>query len=243
MRSEFIKLNDLLCSATCEHCSGTGYIRSDAPVGHPKFGRIEYCPNVDRWSLPGAHRYGLTKHEIVSMDWSSIAVRDFVEPAIAKIEAAIKQGFGWVYVHGTFGVAKTFLLKATIARLLRAGEEAAYVRMATIIDNLREAYDEKSNGRGVSDRNRLDWWAEFPFLAIDEFDRVRATEFAQERQFVLMDRRYENAIRGNSVTIIASNRSPDQLLTDGIDPYLVDRIEDGRFAQVEIAGPGFRRTM
>lgn len=241
--TELLKLAELLCKPNCELCNGIGYVRTDNPIGSPAFGKIDYCPNLDRWSLPDVHRYGLTKQEITTMDWSSIAVRDFIEPAIAKIETTIKAGFGWVYVHGTFGVAKTFLLKAAIARLLRAGNEAAYVRMATIIDNLREAFDESNNGHRVEDRNRLDWWAELPYLAIDEFDRLRATEFAKERQFVLIDRRYENAIRGNSITIMASNRSTDQLLADGIDPYLVDRIEDGRFSQVEIEGPGFRRTM
>jgi DNA replication protein DnaC len=237
------RITELLCSETCQVCGGIGYVTEGFPLGHSKFGQVNFCPNVDRWTLPGAERYGLVKQEILDMDWSSIASRKNVEPVITQIESTIANGSGWVYIYGTFGVAKTFLLKATIARVLRAGDEAAYVRMATIIDNLREAFSESSNGRGVSDRNRLDWWADVPILAIDEFDRVRATEFAQDRQFILMDRRYESAIRGKSVTIMASNRAPDQLGRDGVDGYLVDRIEDGRFSVVEIKGAGYRRDM
>lgn len=241
--TKFAKAAELLCNSTCPICRGIGYVLNDAPLGHKDFGKVDFCPNVDRWGLPGADRYGLTREEIMTMDWGSIAIRQYVEPAIAQIESAIRNGFGWIYIYGTFGVAKTFLLKSAIAKLLRAGEEAAYVRMATIIDNLRSAFDEKNNDRGIVDQNKLDWWAEIPFLAIDEFDRVRATSFSTERQFVLLDRRYESAIRERSVTIMASNKSPDQLTNEGVDAYLVDRIEDGRFAIVEIQGPGFRRTM
>ncbi len=27
----------------CPHCGGAGYLRSDVPVGHPNFGRLEVC--------------------------------------------------------------------------------------------------------------------------------------------------------------------------------------------------------
>ena len=77
--------------------------------------------------------------------------------------------------------------------------------MAEILDHLREAFQSNSK---VSESSRLAWWAQLPVLAIDEFDRVRDTGYGQERRFVLMDRRYEGALRQENVTIMASNSDP-----------------------------------
>lgn len=230
--------NGYLCEPECE-CRGIGYFALNKPVGHPRYGKVEMCPNVDRTAFPGFERHGLTPDEFQNMDYSSIANRKFVEPAIVAIESAIK-GSGWVYVWGTFGVAKTFLLKAAIARQLRTGSHAAYVRMAQIMDNLRGGFN---SDNGHESEERLGWWSNMHILAIDEIDRIRTTDYALERQFILMDRRYESAIRGDTVTILASNRPPEELAKNGDDGYLVDRIYDGRFEIVEIQGSGRRRAM
>lgn len=227
-----------LCVSECETCGGSGYITLDEPdIRNPQFGRLEFCPSVDKWSLPGATRYGLEKTEIESMEWDGLVDLESVEVLVRAIERLIERGHGWLYVWGPYGLGKTYALKTAVALLLRSGKEASYVRMAQIMDRLRAGFD---NPEAVD--SSMDWWTGVPFLAIDEFDRMRSTEYASEQQFVLMDQRYESAIREQTATIIASNHRPEDLSTPG-SGYLVDRIRDRRFEVLEMTGDSMRRVV
>lgn len=237
---DLLGIREFICTPGCEECGGIGYLGNDAPIDDPRFGKLDLCPNVDRWSLPGAELYGLTRDEIERMNWDAIADKKAVQSAIEAITEILERGYGWLYIHGPFGSAKTFLLKIAIARSLRDNEEASYVRMVQIIDNLRGAFGEDNPSHESA--SRLDFWSRIPILAIDEIDRVRPTEYSIERQFILMDRRYEDAIRQKSITIMASNKSTSELAAE-VDGYLADRIEDGRFKIVELNGTSRRSRM
>ncbi len=65
-------------------------------------------------------------------------------------------------------------------------------------------------------------------MAIEEFGKSRVTEFTQEFRFDFLDERYEQALRGETVTLFAANSSPAEL-----PQALRSRIEDGRFQVVE----------
>ncbi len=211
-----------MCTAACQVCHGLGWVRDG-------YGKLMLCPNVDRLRV-FPERYGMTRQEAEAARWPKGAK---IQPVIKLVKDVIQRGYGWVYVFGPFGIGKTFLLRAAVAGLLLSGKDAAYTRMAEIVDHLRDGFDAERGEQGETERLR--WWAELPVLAIDEFDRVRKTEYADERRFVLMDRRYEAAIRQRSVTLIASNSGPAEL-----PGYLRDRIEDGRFVVVELNGTSQR---
>lgn len=224
-----------LCEPDCPECAGLGYVRSDAPVGHPNFGKIAPCQKSDPLSR---YRNVLNLHdEEHDLTWDAVIERGNVQVAIDAVQHVINRGYGWVYLHGDYGLAKTLILKIAVVEFCRKTRKpASYIRMAEIIDHLRGAYDAKNPSE--ESEMRLDMWSELRFLAIDEFDRVRATEYATERRFVLMDRRYEQAIRQQSITVMASNCSPDDL-----EGYLADRIYDGRFAVVHLKGASARPLM
>jgi DNA replication protein DnaC len=224
-----------LCEPNCPTCNGLGYVRSDAPVGHPNFGKISPCPESDPFT-----RYkgvlNLQTDEML-LTWADVADRYDVYKAVKAVQQVIQQGYGWVFLHGDYGLAKTLILKVAIAEFCRSTRQpASYIRMAEIIDHLRGAFDAKNPSEESA--ARLDMWSELPFLAIDEFDRVRATEYATERRFVLMDRRYEQACRQRSITLMAANCTPDDL-----EGYLADRIYDGRFSVVHLHGASARSAM
>ena len=224
-----------ICSADCEICGGRGYVRNNVPLGQPGFGGIHFCSNADRWRQPGNARCGISIKEAGELSWRSMEETGGIKTAVAEIRQALTVGFGWVYVHGGFGTGKTQVLKIAVAEAMRAGKTAAYVRMAEILDHLRESFQSDSK---VSERSRLEWWSQLPVLAIDEFDRVRDTGYGQERRFVLMDRRYECALRQEKVTIMASTSEPANL-----PEYLYDRIRDGRFRVVHVSGQSLRPGM
>jgi len=217
-----------MCAADCPECGGVGYTRDE-------IGGVVMCSQVDRWKLPSAVRLGITQQEAETLAWSQVKTRGGIHQAVKEIQKVLLWGYGWVFIHGDFGVGKTLLLKIAIAEAMRARHDAAYVRMVEILDHLRETFND---GVKETETARLDWWSSLPVLCIDEFEKVRGTEYGDERRFVLMDRRYEQALRQESVTIIASNEPPDKL-----PGYLADRVRDGRFSIVKIKATSLRPGM
>lgn len=216
-----------MCAADCPVCAGLGYTSDGSGIA-------QLCPNVDRWKLPSAARYGIDRKEAESLDWSDVLPVNGIDRAVDAVRRTLSWGFGWVYLYGDYGLGKTLLLKIAIAQTLRTGETGAYVRMSEILDHLRAGFDDKLEGESA----RLNWWSEIPILAIDEFDKLRETGYGDERRFVLMDRRYELATAKRGVTLIASNSAPEKL-----PGYLYDRVRDGRFTMVEIDGQSLRPGM
>lgn len=223
---------DGICQYECPECRGIGYVSIPTDKGS----RVELCSKVDKWSLPGTEsRYGITKGEFKNLDWKDIIDINGAKEAAVRTFKVMTRGFGWVYLHGTYGIGKTHIMKVATAVALRNGYEACYVRMAEILDHLRDGFNTKT---GISETERLLWWSKLPILCIDEFDRIRESEYSDERRFVLMDRRYESAIREETITIIASNDPPEKQ-----SGYLKDRIVDGRFEVIKIDGQSLRPGM
>ena len=221
-----------ICKPDCKTCGGCGYFRYDVPVGHPEFGKLHRCPErpVEERNFA---RHGLSKSER-DLDWGSVITLQGsnASAAISKVRSVIERGYGWVYIWGTYGTAKTLILQIAAAVSLRAGKEAAYVRMAEVLDHLRDGFDDGDYSE------RLQWWQSLPVLCVDEFERVNETGWVEEKRFVLMDNRYVAATRGESVTIMAGNGDPSKF-----DGYLWDRIRDGRFEVIRMTGESARPGM
>lgn len=224
-------MTESLCGKDCPICGGLGWIHVDRSIDDPRFGKLDLCPNVDPIRLLGK-KIGLSSNEL-GYRWDRLADVNGVGKIIKLLEKTILRGYGWIFLWGSFGLGKTTLLKTTTAEAVLARKQASYVRMVDIIDNLRNAYSTE-NGSYEAE-TRLNFWIDVPVLCIDEFDRVRLTDFASDRRFVLMDKRYEGAIRENNVTIMSSNTDPRML-----DGYLADRIFDGRFQVIHIDGNSVR---
>jgi DNA replication protein DnaC len=225
-----------LCVPDCPICGGIGWIRQDLPLDHPDFGKLKPCPNLNAYKVYGS-QLGLTEKDL-ELSWSDLALKDQeTRTAHLAIINALKRGYGWVFLHGNYGSAKSLMLKIAVSEAIRSGKIGVYVRMASFVDHLRSAFDEQNpNAELVS---RLEWWSTLPVLALDEVEKVSLTGFAKEKMFLLFDQRYEDAtLNKKGVTIMASNLPPA-----GLDPYLTDRIRDGRFAVIEMTGSSMRPMM
>lgn len=218
------------CAADCPVCGGIGWVRYDLPVSDPRFGRMEVCPN--RMADVLAKESGLSSGEL-DAKWDDVANLNNALEAVRVVRETIERGAGWVTLWGDWGLSKSLILQIAVAEALRSGKPAAYTRMVEILDDLRAAFD----GSESSDA-RLERWTNVPVLAIDEIEKVKETEYANERRFLLLDRRYQDAIRGNSITILSSNRNP--LVLPG---EICSRIFDGRFAVVHLTGADVRPMM
>ena len=238
------------CSPTCPECSGVGYVRSDVPVGHPKFGKVERCPNARLHthvkSLQAGEidpRVGLTADELRDLNW------DLVKKGVNQADQACEvtrrsyvSGYGVVFMYGGYGQGKSLVLKIAVATALNAGKRAAYANLAGVLDDIRTAYDERENKMTELVR-RMEWWTSLDVLAIDELDKVGQTEWARERIFQLLDARYQRAVRQEALTVIAANYQS----TDEFSGYLKSRIEDNRFVAngyvVHLKGTDGRKSM
>ncbi len=218
------------CAADCPICGGIGWLRYDVPVSDPQFGRMRVCPN----RLPDvlAKESGLSTGELEAT-WDDVMNINNALEAVRVVKQTLERGSGWVTLWGEWGLSKSLLLQIAVAESLRSGKPAAYTRMVEILDDLRAAFD----GSESSDA-RLERWANVPVLAIDEFEKLKETEYANERRFLLLDRRYQDAIRGNSITIISSNKDPRDLPGE-----ICSRMYDGRFAVVHMTGKDVRPLM
>jgi DNA replication protein DnaC len=231
-----------VCTHDCPICGGIGLVRLDVvDIFDPHFGKMEPCPNVPGEKLYGGSS-GLAKDEF-NLSWNNIIDRENVMLAVKAVQECLESGYGWVYLWGGVGLAKTMIGRIAVAETIRTRKPAATVRMAELLGNLREAFD--TDNPSQESTRRLDRWADIPVLFIDEFDRVKDTEYVSEKRFVLMDRRYEMALRGESITIMASNADPAVFLIDPKtkDGYLKDRVFDRRFSVVKLTGASMRPMM
>lgn len=216
----------------CSVCDGIQFISmGDFEIGDPRFGKTKPCPKCNPRHIQHADRFGMLASDY-DLEWDCLLdLPDSNAQAIARqVREVVERGYGGVYLHGGYGMAKTAILKIAAAEWLRSGRHGAYLLFSDLLDEIRAGFDKDTS---ASAYERLREWSSYPFLAIDELDKARATEFMQETQFRLLDRRYERVTRaGETVTLIASNEPPDSL-----PPALRSRLSDPRFMTVlELTG-------
>ena len=226
-----------ICRPNCRYCGGSGFVSSSAPVGSLEFGKIKPCPNRFMTAMRnGATRYGLIAEEVDQLTWDMLLPKINTAQTVVPAAKSTLQGGGLVFLYGSNGLAKSLILKIAIAESLRAGRQGVYCNMTDVLANIRLAYD--TNKPSEEAEARLEFWQGIPVLAIDEFNRINETAWVKEQRFSLLDARYQQAIRQESVTIIASNTPPEQQ-----EDYLKSRLRDGRFVCTEITGSDARPMM
>lgn len=224
-----------LCHPSCSVCGGLGYVRYDVPVGHPKFGRLEPCPERGNLVRPMFLRSGLQGAEF-NLTWNDVWDLGNVLDAVEIVRNVMTRGYGVVFMYGNWGVGKTLVMQIAVATWLRDHKtDASYVNMSNMIDAMREAqFDPDADNQ----RGDMTHWSNCDLLCIDEFDKVRDTPYGTEKKFGILDERYVMAVRMKNITIIASNKTPDEY-----PGYIYDRLRDGRMDMVEFTGQSARPGM
>lgn len=218
----------------CQVCGGFGLVRpaEDYEVSDPNFGKLKPCPECLKTRKINS---GLTDMQS-DFAWDEIIPARGIQKAVDAVKEALRDHYGWVYLHGSSGLAKSLILQIAIAETVREGKDSRYVNMIDILDSLRTAFD--TDNPSSEEVRRLEMWSELPLLAIDEFDRINNTEWASNRKFQLIDRRYVDAVEGKSVTLLSSNSDPEKF-----PEYIRSRIFDGRFKVIPVIGADYRKNM
>lgn len=227
-------LDSSRCDPDCPHCDGAGFIRYDVPVGHPQFGKLIPCPNFQ-----AKHRNAMSEEELfekfglyqneLNMDWGLVKnkignLRIEATKAVAEIKPRLDkpQPFGFGALIGSYGQGKTLAGKIMIATALRKGHTCAFVEMQKVLTHIKRAFDSETNMTHEL-LARMDHWMNLDVLCIDEVDKAHGTPWAVSVMFELINHRYVRAVRGDALTVMASNSSDNEL-----EGYLLSRLHDAR---------------
>lgn len=225
----------------CPDCGGMGYVAYDAPIGHPQFGKLTKCLNPahqDTRLDDKLSRLSDLRPEDLDLRLADIAEMPGNEAMLTACRRMLETPRGWLYLWGAPGNAKSIALRAMCNELAVMGfYPVVYIKFSRLVEIVRQAQaaqyarrehlkkygnlDEWDNGYEDT-KNRL---LKIKVLAIEEFDKARVTEFAQEFRFEFLDERYEQGIRGETITLFASNAHPSEFT----EPALVSRFTSGKF--------------
>lgn len=219
----------------CPQCKDTRFFKRDVPIGDPNFGKLIPCDHPSH-ARDRLHR--LARLSGMNIADKSLTIAD-IDPIsgnaemIREAKRMIRERYGWLYIWGKHGNAKTVALKAIVNALQSQGHTAMYVNLGRLVNWMREAFGERKKRESNPDADlgyiaRFDRVKAIEVLAIDEMDKIRDTELAQEFIFAFLNERYEQADHGQTITIFADNSDPATL-----PPALWDRVSYHKFKVVE----------
>lgn len=141
---------------------------------------------------------------------------------------------GFCTLWGLVGRGKSHLLKGLTNGFAAIGVQVRYINGEALLDEIKLNF---GNDRGeISSQQVVSYYKGLKVLAIDEFDKVYMTPWAENLWHGILDERWND--RENLLTVLAMNTNPE-LLPPKLD-YLKSRIHSGLI--VEVGGIEVRRV-
>jgi len=237
----------------CPTCTGVGVFRNPAPVGTPDFGRAAFCPACNGWGTRAAYLEETRRYAgIPERLWRecTFASYDLNRPHVVETHGeACAAAVAWtnrsapfappfLLLAGPVGIGKTHLAVAACRAFIEQGVHCLLFRtVARLLEDLRETQRRYAIPQpGVTPppslaqvRGRFETEA---VLVLDDLGADRWTEFAEEQLTLIIDARWQNALR----TLITTNTPRDQL-----PARIASRITDAHLSRViAIDGPDQR---
>ncbi|HET9915439.1 MAG TPA: ATP-binding protein [Anaerolineales bacterium] len=228
----------------CPHCGGAGYLRTDVPVGHPNFGRLEICVCRQRDVSQQVRErlYSLSRlDELKELTFDTFQPRGqkgLGEKQATSLEMAFNQAHhyaknlnGWLLLRGGYGCGKTHLAAAIANYAVEMGVPTLFLTVPDLLDMLRFAYDSED----TTFEERFNEIRNASLLVLDDFGTQNATGWAQEKLFQIINYRYINKLS----LVVTTNLSLDE-----IDARFRSRLADRELvSDVRINAPDYRRPL
>jgi DNA replication protein DnaC len=209
------------------------FVGFDVPSGHAMFGQVKPCDVCSR-DMQQRYLTAMCGLAGAMLEWNiGNTVRSKANAAAYDAAVELLQEPQWFYtLTGAPGVGKTRLLAVLVNGARQAGRTAVYTTTSELLDHLRATYTKDAV---VGFDETLDKLTTCTVLALDELDRYNPTEWAQEKFFQLIEKRYRRA--DTCLTCFATNADLDSL-----PQYVTSRMQDRRSRVFEMVGPDLRRV-
>ena len=198
----------------CDICGGCGFLRTDWPLGHPKFGKVVPCQCSYSNLTEQLLKYAGFDDGLRHLTFDRIERLSGLEEAIAAAERFVEGEPAQLVLTGVTGCGKTHLAVAIALGLIERGDPVRFISVARHLDVLRRSY-----GRDNDDNFDLllGNLMTVPVLILDDVGAERGTAWAREKLCEIVDARYAGGLR----TIATSNHQPEQW-----DPRVLSRLCD-----------------
>ena len=212
----------------CAICKDAGFYCLDLPIHHPDFGKLltYRCRGV-------AVTARLVKSGDIDPDKTFASFRATHAPqAYNQCEAYASAPSGLLFLHGEPGCGKTHLAHAIANHVAAAGAEPLFRVVPDLLFDLRSSFQSRGEDSYDTKFNRL---RSVDMLILDDFGAERATDWAGEQLFQIVNARYSKYLP----TVITSNLPPNHA---HYDKRLQSRFADTQASRiVHIVAAYYRR--
>lgn len=225
--------HDLPGDPDCPICGGIGYLRIEAPLGHPDFGRVSIC-SCRQAQISQQVRQRLfalsNLNELSHLTFDNFQPRGrvYLNPKEAE---SLEQAFnrtvqfartlnGWLVLQGGYGCGKTHLAAAIANFAVSLGVPTLFITVPDLLDTLRFAFNDPE----ASFEERFAEIRRASLLVLDDFGTQNATPWAQEKLFQILNFRYVNRLPVVITTNLPMEEIEGRILSRLQDPELVERI-------------------
>jgi len=220
-------------------------VRTDVPVGHEKFGKLEPCvcrtkdiaenarsrlfalSNLDRLSHLGFDNFDPGGNK--KAKFMTFREKGELNHAFEVSKEFARTHNGWLLLEGGYGCGKTHLAAAIANDAVNRGTPTLFITVPDLLDSLRFAYADPE----TTFEQRFEEIRNASLLILDDFGTHNATSWAQEKLFQIINYRYINKLP----TVITTN-----LMLDEIEGRIRSRLQDEVFVEhIRITAPDYRR--
>ncbi len=224
------RANELPGDPNCPICEGVGYLRTDLPIDHPDFGKLDLCV-CRQGQVEQAIRqrlYAMSNlNELHHLTFENFLPRGRIglSPLQAdSLEEAYNHAYrfaqnleGWLVLKGTYGCGKTHLAAAIANFAVSLGVPTLFLTVPDLLDSLRFSYQNPE----VAFEERFEEVRNAKLLVLDDFGTQNATNWAQEKLFQIINYRYINRLPLVVTTNLAIDQIEGRIRSRLVDPEMV----------------------
>lgn len=201
----------------CHECRDSGRVRMVTDRHDPNFGKQFPCPSCKGGGPVSVTR--VAESMLIPVAYRGKTFADWEDVGDQRMRVQKWLGDTWppqkpiLVLAGKQGAGKTHLACAAMVEVYeKYGTNSRFWNVGRLLDHYRATFDETAQETIAEIDTQLD---RVPLLVLDEFGMHKNTEFAEERVFSLINRRYSEG----KPLIVTTNKNPGELAEGDVRVY------------------------